>query len=252
MLLALMKEAVHWNSLPILPLLGGTWFTTTHPPSFPVSYITFYMRHLSSNLGPKKLASPRNTYFISQGPSGSRWHPQNRIILGEFIYNGAVYKGVDDHSCVISPGWKEEGSRGYHNPGGEKARDGGMTCTWDDSQLTATWPWRMRGRWLALPHSPLTSDLVPDLVEWTQLEAGGHRNLPVWSTRLHFPGQRMSQGRAESRSDAIKGRCLASLIVSIWLMVFPFSRCLPGSSEPNKRIVYSNYVSLWLRFDFGP
>ena len=86
----------------------GTWFTTTHPPWCPVSYITFHTRPLFSNLGPKKLASPRNAYSISQGPSASRWHPQNRIILGEFIYNGAVYKGVEDNSwVVITPGWKE-------------------------------------------------------------------------------------------------------------------------------------------------
>lgn len=61
--------------------------------------------------------------IVSVGvPSGSRWQIQNRMILGGFVYNGAIYKGPDNSSqVVISSGWKEWGEgRGYQNPGEER------------------------------------------------------------------------------------------------------------------------------------
>lgn len=62
-------------------------------------------------------------------PSGSRWHTQNRIILGGFVYSGAVYKGVDNSSqVVITPGWKEQGRRSYQTQEGrELGREGWLS-----------------------------------------------------------------------------------------------------------------------------
>lgn len=98
----------------------GTLLTPLSP-SFPISNITLQMRYLFLNLGLKELASPRETDIVSvEVPSGSRWHIQNRIIWGEFIYDIA-YKGVDNSSqVVITRDWKEWGRRAIRTQEGRE------------------------------------------------------------------------------------------------------------------------------------